>query len=394
MKILVINAGSSSLKVQLFENKKSIICLYKGLIDRIGSTKVRYHETQKKKMLEEKIFASSHAAALSYIIKKLQKKNKIKNTAEIKIIGHRIVHGGEKYNKPVKINLKTIEELKKLCKFAPLHNPVNLEALKAARKLFPKSKHYAVFDTAFYSTLEPKAYLYALPYSYYQKYKIRRYGFHGTSHYYVGTKTIKLLKKAQHKIITCHLGNGSSITAIKNGKAIDTSMGFTPLEGIPMGTRSGDLDPALVIRLIEILKKTPNEIETVLNKESGLKGLSQLSSDMRDLWKASTKNKMAKLTIELLAYRIAKYIGSYTAALNGLDALTFTAGLGEKAYYLREAVCKYLAFLGLALNSKKNHENRLCISSTQSKIKVYVIPTDEEKAIVWQIIASKTIGYK
>lgn len=317
MKILVINAGSSSLKFQLIESAKDFACLHKGIIDRIGF----------------KGSAKNHTQALNMALQQILDKKILRSLQDIHAVGHRVVHGGEKYSSTVKITPQVIKEIKKLCELAPLHNPPNLEAIIACQKLLKNTPQFAVFDTAFHQTLPEKAYLYALPYQYYQKHNIRRYGFHGTSHSYVAKETIKLLDKKNSKIITCHLGNGSSIAAVKNGKSIDTSMGFTPLEGLPMGTRSGDLDPAIVFQLMETLHLSTDQIDEILNKSSGLKGISGVSSDVRDLWKASKKNKRAKLALDILAYRTAKYIGAYTAALNGLDALTFTAGIGQHAYY-------------------------------------------------------------
>ena len=354
MKILVINAGSSSLKVKVFDTNKDQ-AIYKAFIDRIGKSKVKNHDQAVKIAL--------------------------KDIPQVDAVGHRVVHGGEKYTKPTKITAAVIKQIRKLSTLAPLHNPPNLAAILACKKILPKVPHVAVFDTSFHQTLDEKAYLYAIPYNYYKKYGIRRYGFHGTSHSYIAKETIKLLGKKQSKIVSCHLGNGSSITAIKNGKSIDTSMGFTPLEGVPMGTRSGDIDPAIVIKLMQKLKKSPEEIDEILNKKSGLKGISMLSRDMRDLWKASKKNKQAKLTISFLAYRIAKYIAAYSASLQGLDAITFTAGLGQNAYYLRKEICDYLSHLGVKLDAPKNRVNAQKISAKNSKVKVFVIPTNEEKEI-------------
>lgn len=402
MKILVINAGSSSLKMQLFESE-SEKCLFKDIIDRIGLDKgSRDYSTH-----------ATHAAALNYGLKKLITKKIIKKLAEIKAVGHRVVHGGEKYSNPVKINTKVLAEIKKLCTLAPLHNPPNLAAILACQKLLPGVPQVAVFDTAFHQTMPEKAYLYALPYDYYQKNKIRRYGFHGTSHSYVAKETIKLLKKnattsagprvalakrgKSSKIVTCHLGNGASVTAVLNGKSVDTSMGFTPLEGLPMGTRCGDLDPAIIFELIKITKLAPTEVENILNKNSGLKGISGLSSDMRDLWEAcdqkinaltksagQEKQTRSALALQIYCYKIAKYIGSYAAAMNGLDAITFTAGIGENAWYIREAVCDYLTFLGAKIDPTKNKKNQTEISTKSSKIKVFVIPTNEEMEIARQ----------
>ncbi len=365
MKILVINAGSSTLKMQLLESK-NFSYLFKGMVDPVNSDK------------------TAHENALKILLQKLVSQKIIKNLGEIKAVGHRVVHGGEKYHQPVLINAEVIGTIHNLAKLAPLHNPANLAGILACRKHFPKIPQVAVFDTAFHQTIPEKTFLYALPYELYQKNKIRRYGFHGTSHSYIAKATIKLLKKKNAKIITCHLGNGSSITAIQNGKSVDTSMGFTPLEGVPMGTRSGDIDPAIIFHLLK-LKKSPQQIEEMLNHESGLLGLSQRSGDVRKLFALSKKNNLAaKRTFEVFAYRIAKYIGAYTSALNGLDALTFTGGIGENAWYLRKKICNYLTHLNLKLDHARNQKNSLEISATASKIKTFVIKTNEEKMIAME----------
>ncbi|MBI4234775.1 acetate kinase [Candidatus Peregrinibacteria bacterium] len=388
MKILVINSGSSSLKYKLFEqiNKAGhdsppLLCLSEGLIDRIG-------------LIFSK--AKNHEEALNIAFKNLLKEKAIKDLTEIGCVGHRVVHGGEKYIRPTKIDRKVIKEIEKFSSLAPLHNPANLKGIKACSKLLKKIPQIAIFDTAFHGTMPEKAFLYSIPRRFYEKNKVRRYGFHGTSHKYVAHKAMELCKKLKspaQKIITCHLGNGSSITAIKNGKTIDTSMGFTPLEGIPMGTRSGTIDPGIIFHLIKNGKFTPQKLEKLLQEESGLKALSGISSDMRKIYAAAKKNsKKALFTIEKLSYEIAKKIGGYTAALSGLDALIFTGGLGEKAFYVRKSVCEYLQFLNLKLDDKKNfsasnEKNPTLISSTKSKIKVFVIPTDEELQIAQESMA-------
>jgi acetate kinase len=378
MKILVINSGSSSLKFELFETNGKHKQLYRGIIDRIGLPNTFTVENGKE-MGETSI--KNHTEAVGYALKILQKKGLINNLKDIKAVGHRVVHGGEKYKNATLITPDVLKEIKILCELAPLHNPPNLAAIHACMEHLKNTPQVAVFDTAFHQTIPEKAYLYAIPYDLYKKYGIRRYGFHGTSHSYIAGETTKLLKKKKSKIIVCHLGNGCSITAIENGKSIDTSMGFTPLEGLPMGTRCGDIDPAIVFELQEILKIDTNEIDVLLNKESGLKGISGISSDMRDLWAKCKKNKRAKLAISILAYRTAKYIGAYSAALRGLDAITFTAGMGEKAYYLRKEICDYLPHLGVKIDSKKNKKCALKISDANSKVKVFVMPTNEEKQI-------------
>lgn len=362
MSTLVINAGSSSLRFALFEGKKE---LKRGHIDRIKN----YEEGMKHVL---KILATSG------------EKSKIDK------VGHRVVHGGEKFKKPLKINFLNLWQLEKFSTLAPLHNPANIACIKAARKVLPKASHYAVFDTAFHSTLPEKAFLYGLPYKLYKKEGIRRYGFHGSSHSYIAREAAKLLKKKSAKIISCHMGNGVSVAAIANGKCLDTSMGFTPLEGPMMGTRSGSIDPAIIFHLS---KKMPiSQIEKILEHESGFKGLSQISSDIRNLW-AKPKSAGTLRVFETFSYQMAKIILSYFAALNGTpDAIVFTAGIGENAYYLREKICKYLVPLGLKLDqnlnqnaSEENLKASQTISSKNSKIKVFVIKCNEEKEIAESI---------
>lgn len=350
MKILVFNAGSSSLKFELFlAHGEKLKSLYKSNFDNHGKP-IRDFEASVKNALSE-----------------LLKNHILKNLSEISAVGHRVVHGGEKYTKPTKITTVVISEIKKLCKLAPLHNPPNLACILAAKKLLPFASQIAVFDTAFHQTMQEKAYLYGLPYSFYKKFGVRRYGFHGTSHQYVFEQAQKRLGlPATRKTITCHLGNGCSIAAILNGKVIDTSMGFTPLEGVPMGTRSGDIDPAIIFYLMEN-GLSATEIKILLNEKSGLLGVSEISGDVRDLWaKYQKKNPAAIRTLEWFAYRIAKYIGAYSAALGGLDCVVFTGGIGENAWYLRKWILAYL---------KGFPKNR-----------VLVIPTDEELKIAEETI--------
>jgi len=366
MKILVINAGSSSLRYELFSSK--LVSLSEGYIQRIG----------------QKGQTKDHLTAVKNALDTLLKENAISQLSEIKAVGHRVVHGGEKYTKPTRITTSVQKEIRRLCKIAPLHNPPNLEGIRACQKLLPKAVQVAVFDTAFHQTLPQKAFMYALPYLMYEKQGIRRYGFHGTSHAYISKETRKLLKKKSSKIVTCHLGNGSSITAIQNGKSIDTSMGFTPLEGVPMGTRSGNIDPAIALKLTE--KRTPAQVDHLLNHESGFKGISGLSSDMRDLLKTRKTRKKSQLSIDMYTYRIAQYIAAYSASLKGLDAITFTGGIGQNSGYIRAQICQYLTHLGVKLDAAKNRTNKKLISTKGSKIKVMVIPTDEEKEIATQTL--------
>lgn len=367
--MLVLNSGSSSLRFQVID-KKSLKCLYKGHIDRVKNSR----------------------EALSLALNTLIKKGILKSKSEISSVGHRVVHGGEKYIKPTLINKTVLADLQKLSSLAPLHNKANIDGIIASQKLLPKIPQIAVFDTAFHNTMPEKAYLYAVPYDWYKKYEIRRYGFHGTSHKYISNEASAYLKKKHKKsdkMITCHLGNGCSITAIHKGKSIDTSMGFTPLEGIPMGSRSGNIDPAIIFYLARNKKMSLAEIEKILEKESGFKGLSGIGSDIRDILKAYKKgDKRAKLTFSIFAYQIAKYIGAYSAAMNGLDCIVFTGGIGENAWYIRKEVCDYLKFLGVELSSLKNKNASELknpeirkISSPKSRVSILVIPTNEELQI-------------
>ncbi|MBI5412737.1 acetate kinase [Candidatus Peregrinibacteria bacterium] len=345
MKIIVLNAGSSSLRFELFESVgKNLHSLFQGHFDNHGEPIKDFDRAVKdavQSLLDEKI---------------------IKNLAEIKAIGHRVVHGGELYTKPTKVTPAVISAIKKLSKLAPLHNPPNLAGILACKKLFPKIPQVAVFDTAFHQTMPEEAFLYGLPYSFYKKLGIRRYGFHGTSHQYVFEEARKKLGIAKtQKTITCHLGNGCSMAAILDGKVVDTSMGFTPLEGLPMGTRTGDFDPAIIFYLLEN-GMSLKEIQSTVNKKSGLLGISEMSSDVRDLWATYKKgDKRAIRTLKWFAYRIAKYVGSYAAALGGLDCLVFTGGIGENAEYIRKWVLEHLDFLGdkEVLVIKTNEEKKI-----------------------------------
>jgi len=347
MKVLVINCGSSSIKYKLF-NMPSAEQLSKGLIEHIG---------------ENRSAIGDHYSGLKTIL------NKIK---EVDLIGHRVVHGGEKFKKPVFINRFVIRQIKQCNCLAPLHNPANLAGISACAKLLPQVKQIAVFDTAFHQTLPEHAYIYGLPYEYYKKFAIRKYGFHGTSHEYVAHKAAKMLKRPINKIkiITCHLGNGCSVTAVDRGRSVDTSMGFTPLEGLIMGTRSGDIDPALVTYIMHRQKIGSYQIEEILNKNSGLKGISGVSNDMRVLEKESTSgNRRIKLALDVFIYRIRKYIGAYTAIMGGCDALVFTAGIGENQPKIRKAIC------------------RGAFSYLKAEPKILVIPTNEELMIAQQAYA-------
>lgn len=391
MKILIINCGSSSIKASLFEYKKEPVEIAKALLDGIGLKHCKLSFKSKEKNIGHALQIKNYEDGIRNILYAFTKTKTITKLGEIETVGHRVVHGGEKYTKSTIIDSKVLKEIEELIPLAPLHNPANLEGIKACKKLLPKAKQIAVFDTAFHQTMPEKAYLYGLPYEIYKKNGIRRYGFHGTSHNYVVQQSLKLMKTKKAKIISCHIGNGISITASINGQSIDTSMGLTPLEGPLMGTRCGSIDPAIIFHLEDELKMKPKEINNLLNKESGLKGLSQISSDMRDIYEKSLKkDEKALRAIEVLCYQIAKYCGAYTAAMQGLDCLIFTAGMGEKAFYLREKICEYLGFLGLKLDLKKNRiENPQEISDKKSKVKVFVIPTNEEKEIATETIRLK-----
>ena len=377
MSYLIINAGSSSLKFKLFDHQHNL--LSSGLIDSIHDHPRFTADGGAAVTLP----ATGYVHALEHTINYLFTHQQIKDLQDIQAIGHRVVHGGETYKTPVRLTPTVIKKLQDLIPLAPLHNPANLEAIQACEKLFPNCPQVAVFDTAFHQTMPPRAYLYGLPYDLYTEHHVRRYGFHGPSHQYVSTQAIKLLKKDHSKIVTCHLGNGSSITAVHNGESVDTSMGFTPLEGIPMGTRSGSIDPGIFNFFFNQLAATPAQVDTLLNKKSGLLGISGVSADMRDLYALWQKQDPRALrTLELLTYQIAKYIGSYAAAMNGLDAICFTGGLGERAFYVRAMVCDYLTFLGVKIDPAQNEANATFISTPQSPVKVLVIPTNEELQIL------------
>ena len=395
MNILVINCGSSSLKFQLI-NAESEEVLAKGLCERIGiDGRLTYQPAGGEKEISEKAMPT-HTEAIQFVIDALtnEKTGVVKSLSEIGAVGHRIVHGGEKFASSVVITEEVKKAVEECNDLAPLHNPANLIGVEACEKLMPGTPMVAVFDTAFHQTMPEKAYMYGLPYEYYEKYKVRRYGFHGTSHSFVSKETIKFadLDPKTAKVIVCHLGNGASISASIGGKCVDTSMGLTPLEGLIMGTRSGDLDPAIIEYLCNHENLTVSEMLNILNKKSGVLGMSGgISSDFRDLNAAANEgNEVAKVTLEAYAYRVAKYIGSYTAAMNGVDAITFTAGVGENAAWLRPMVCKYLGFLGVELDeaaSEKACGVEGIISTPESKVKLCVIPTNEELAIARETLA-------
>ena len=396
MNILVLNCGSSSLKYQLINmDDESVIA--KGLVERIGieGSVLTHKPTGKDKYVVETPM-KDHNIAVKLVLDALQdaEHGVIKSTDEIAAVGHRVLHAGEKYIESCLVTEDVKKVVRECFDLGPLHNPANLIGIEAVEAAMPGKPNVAVWDTAFGGTMEPKAYLYAIPREYYEKYGVRRYGFHGTSHSFVSKETIKFanLDPKTAKVIVCHLGNGASISASVGGKCVDTSMGLTPLEGLIMGTRSGDLDPAIIEYLCNHENLTVSEMLNILNKKSGVLGMSGgISSDFRDLNAAANEgNEIAKVTLEAYAYRVAKYIGSYTAAMNGVDAITFTAGVGENAAWLRPMVCKYLGFLGVKLDeaaSEKACGVEGIISTADSKVKLCVIPTNEELAIARETLA-------
>ena len=389
MKILVLNAGSSSLKYQLF-NMESGDVLAKGNCERIGAGgSVTYKKTGDEPYYTETELAN-HGTALKIVLDLLvsAEHGVVKSIEEIDAVGHRVAHGGEKCKESTRVTESVIKYLETLVPINPLHGPPAISGIKACTELMPSVPQVAVFDTSFYSDIEDFRYVYPIPYEFYENDKIRRYGFHGTSHRYVSHKLAEVMGKPieELKIITCHLGNGSSITAVQNGKAIDTSMGFTPQEGIAMGTRSGTIDPTVVTYLMKTKGYTAQETEDILNKKSGLLGISGISNDCRNVTAAANEgNPRAVLAVKILTNGIKKYIGSYAAEMNGLDALVFTAGIGENQYNIREAVCENMSFLGIEIDKERNVNFErgvpFEISAKSSKVKVYIIPTDEEYMI-------------
>lgn len=394
MKVLVINAGSSSLKYQLIDvDTKDVIA--KGLVDRIGisDSNVIYKPAMGKTGFAVVRDVKDHTEAIRLVIDAMLDpvNGVIKSMDEIDAVGHRVVHGGEKFTAPVLINDAVMETIETLTDLAPLHNPANMMGIRACREIMPNAPMVAVFDTAFHQTMPADAYIYALPYEAYTDNMVRRYGFHGTSHNYVSKVAVEMLGKPaeETKIVTCHLGNGSSIAAVKGGKCIDTSMGLTPLEGVPMGTRCGDIDPAIVLYLMKKLNLNVNEMDAYLNKKSGVLGISGISSDMRDIEAAAKQgNERAELALATLAYKVKKYIGAYVAAMDGVDAIVFTAGVGENAANIRERIISGLGYLGVVpdyeLNSNCPRGQNVEISKPESSVKVFVIPTDEEMMIATQ----------
>ncbi|WP_448521016.1 acetate kinase [Pseudothermotoga sp.] len=388
MKILVVNCGSSSVKYQFIDmNGEKVLC--KGLAERIGIDGGRLvHRVNNDKHVIERNM-KDHEEALKLVLDVLvdPEIGVIKDLSEIDAVGHRVVHGAERFASSVLIDEEVMKALEENVHLAPLHNPPNILGIKAIQKLLPKVPNVGVFDTAFHQSMPKKAYLYALPYELYEKHRIRRYGFHGTSHRYVSRRAAEILGRDYYdfKVITCHLGNGASIAAVRHGKSIDTSMGFTPLEGLVMGTRCGDIDPAIVIYLQQNLGMSVEKVYDLLNKKSGMLGLTNnLSSDMRDIEDAAhSGNEIAQLALDIYVYKIAKYIGAYAAAMNGVDAIVFTAGVGENSPYVREKVCEYLGFLGVKIDRQLNDVKGVerIISTPDSKVAVLIVPTNEELVI-------------
>lgn len=387
MNVLVINSGSSSIKYQLFSMPEAKV-LAKGLLEKIGEeTSALKHtavEKNKEKKLEQKV--ENHKDGMALIFSLLTDKDfgVISDMKEISGVGHRVVHGGEAFNKSSILTDEAIKEIEKYSDLSPLHNPAGLQGIRACEEILPKgTKMVLCFDTSFHQTIPEYAYLYAIPYEYYDKYKIRRYGFHGTSHKYVYGEFCKVENKPNANVIVCHLGNGASVTAVKEGKSIDTSMGLTPLEGLVMGTRSGDMDPAVATFIMAKENLSPKEMDNILNKKSGLLGISGISNDMRNLSEQEGKNPRAALAIKMFCYRIKKYIGSYMAVLGHVDGIVFTGGIGENAPDIREKILEGMEELGIKVDGAKNSKARGCANFEKdgTSIKLYVIATDEEKAI-------------
>ena len=395
MKILVINCGSSSLKYQLIDMEHETV-LAKGLCERIGieGSSLTHKPAGKESCVIEKAMPD-HKVAVQMVLDVLVDSvhGVISDVSEITAVGHRVVHGGQKYVGSVVVDENVIKAIDECADFAPLHNPANLIGIEACQHAMPNVKHVAVFDTAFHQTMPEKAYMYAIPYDYYKNYGVRKYGFHGTSHDFVSKKAIELagLEPDNSKVIVCHIGNGGSCSAVLNGKCVDTSMGLTPLEGLIMGTRSGDIDGGVLQYIANKEGKDVNEVLNILNKKSGILGLSGVSSDFRDVYKAATEgDERSKIALDAFSYRVAKYVGSYVAAMNGVDVIAFTAGVGENHSPVRANICQYFGYLGVELDTEANENTKGVegtISTASSKVKVMVIPTNEELKIAQETLA-------
>ena len=395
MKILVINAGSSSLKYQLIDMENESL-LAKGLCERIGIDGRLTHKPQNgKPVYEADVPFPTHKEAIEAVLEKLTSKEYgvVETMAEIGAVGHRVLHGGIEFTESCVVDDACEAAIKKCFPLGPLHNPANLMGIKACQAAMPGVPQVAVFDTSFGMSMTPEAYIYAIPYEYYEKDSIRRYGFHGTSHRFVSARACEIMGKKGTRVINCHLGNGSSVSASIDGKCVDTSMGLTPLEGLPMGTRSGNLDPAILQFIMNKYGYTADEMLNILNKKSGVLGISGVGSDFRDLEKAAKEgNKRAQLALDKFAYEVRKYIGSYAAAMGGVDIITFTAGVGENGPDMRESICEGLGFLGVHVDHEKNQVRgkETDISAADSTVKVYVIPTNEELMIARDTLALVT----
>jgi acetate kinase len=390
MTILVLNCGSSSIKYQLFNMANGSEVLAKGLLERIGlNDGILTHRPSGKEAYRIVLDIPDHTVGINMVMEALvhPQHGVISNINEIKAVGHRVAHGGENFKKSVLIDNDVKKDIEKCGELAPLHNPAHLKGILSCEKLLPGIPQVAVFDTSFHQSMPDYAFMYAIPYEYYEKYRIRKYGFHGTSHKYVAEKACRLLNMDFHnsKIITCHLGNGASITAIEHGKSIDTSMGFTPVDGLIMGTRTGEIDPGVLLYLADKEGLSVSGVNNMINKKSGVFGISQLSSDMRDLEAAAEEgNQNAILALNMYAYKIKKFIGAYIAALNGLDLLVFTAGVGENDFNARRMICTGMDYLGIELDTEINQGAKgkdMLISKSSSRVKIIVITTDEEYVI-------------
>ncbi|GHU85870.1 acetate kinase [Bacteroidia bacterium] len=404
MKILVLNCGSSSIKYQLIElEKNNSNLLAKGLVERIGLTPaVLTHQRSGDDKVKKELEIPTHLEGVNFVLEALldHEHGAIKDITEIVAVGHRTVHGGDIFSKSVLITADVIKEMEKCIDLAPLHNPANLKGIECISAVLPDVPQVAVFDTSFHQTMPAYSYLYPLPYEYYEKYRIRRYGFHGTSHKYVSKKACEMLglKPESTKIISCHLGNGASIAAVDGGKSVDTSMGMTPVEGLMMGTRVGDIDAGVPLFIQEKENLTTEQVSNILNKKSGLQGISGVSSDMRDLWAAAESgNEKAKLALDMFIYRVKKYVGAYAAAMGGVDVVLFTGGIGENDHDVRHLVCKNMEFMGINFDEKINANLRgkdTVISTPDSKVKVLLLTTDEELVIAmdtYDIVTKKRL---
>jgi acetate kinase len=386
MKVLVLNCGSSSIKYQFFDTVEEV-ALAKGVVERIGmSSAVLSHTRYDGDGIKIAGEILDHTIAIEYVLGVMLSKNHgvIDDKKDIEAVGHRVVHGGEHFTDSILITDEIMQVLQDNIELAPLHNPPNIKGIQAVKRILPNVPQVAVFDTAFHTKMPPKAFLYGIPYELYKKHQIRKYGFHGTSHSYVANKAAEILGKELKdlKIVTAHLGNGCSMAAVQNGVSVDTTMGFTPLEGLLMGTRSGDLDPSLILYIMGKEGLSLNEANTLLNKHSGLLGISGESSDMREVLIAANEgHKRSRYAFEIFAYRVKKYLGAYAAAMGGLDAFVFTGGIGENSPEVREEVCKGLEFLGIELDDQKNKNKEKIISKNSSRVPVLRIPTNEELVI-------------